>query len=104
MAAKRAPVGPMLARQTWAEFLKLWRVPAFSITSLVLPVMFYAFICIAQASEEVSPHVTFRAYFLASMAVYGVANERILIFGISVPAEPGVKMGALIPPASAPSS
>ena len=96
MAARRAPVGPMLARQTWAEFLKLWRVPAFSITSLVLPVMFYAFIGIGQASEEVSPHVTFGAYFLASMAVYGVANVMIFSFGISVATERGMKMDVLM--------
>src|SRR5256885_16820596 len=96
MAARRAPVGPMLARQTWAEFLKLWRVPAFSITSLVLPVMFYAFIGIGQASEEVSPHVTFGAYFLASMAVYGVANVMIFSFGVSVAPKRGMKMDVLI--------
>src|SRR5712691_9272688 len=96
ISARRAPVGSMLARQTWAEFLKLWRVPAFSITSLVLPVMFYAFIGIGQASQEFSPHVTFGAYFLASMAVYGVANVMIFSFGISVATERGMKMDVLM--------
>jgi ABC-2 type transport system permease protein len=92
----RAPIGPMLARQTRAEFLKLWRVPAFSITSLVLPVMFYAFIGIGQSSQVVSPGVTFGAYFLASMAVYGVANVMIFSFGISVATERGMKMDVLM--------
>jgi ABC-2 type transport system permease protein len=96
MTAGRAPVGPMLARQTMAEFLKLWRVPAFTLTSLFLPVMFYAFIGIGQSSQVVSPHVTFGAYFLASMAVYSVANVMIFSFGISVATERGMKMDVLM--------
>lgn len=96
MAVGRAQVGPMLARQTWAEFLKLWRVPAFSITSVFLPVMFYAFIGIGQSKQVVSPGVTFGAYFLASMAVYAVANVMIFSFGISVATERGMKMDVLM--------
>jgi ABC-2 type transport system permease protein len=96
MTVARAPVGPMLVRQTWAEFLKLWRVPAFSITSLFLPVMFYAFIGIGQSTQPVSPGVTFGAYFLASMAVYSVANVMIFSFGISVATERGMKMDVLM--------
>src|SRR5947207_2462130 len=40
----------MLARQSYAEFVKLFRVPAFSVTSIVLASMFYAFICLGPAS------------------------------------------------------
>ena len=65
----------MLVRQTSAEFLKLWRVPAFSATSLLLPIVFYAFIGIGQASQVLrGTHVTFGAYFLASMSVYSAAS------------------------------
>jgi ABC-2 type transport system permease protein len=94
--AGRAPIFPMLVRQTTAEFLKLWRVPAFSLTSLLLPVMFYAFIGIGQSSQLISPGVTFGAYFLASMAVYAVANVMIFSFGISVATERGMKMDVLM--------
>jgi len=94
--AGRAPIFPMLVRQTMAEFLKLWRVPAFSLTSLLLPVMFYAFIGIGQSSQLISPGVTFGAYFLASMAVYAVANVMIFSFGISVATERGMKMDVLM--------
>jgi ABC-2 type transport system permease protein len=94
--AGRAPIGPMLASQTWTEFLKLWRVPAFTLTSLFLPVIFYAFIGIGQASQMIFPHVTFGAYFLASMAVYSVANVMIFSFGISVATERGMKMDLLM--------
>ena len=96
MTVRRAPVGRMLLRQTWAEFLKLWRVPAFSLTSIFLPVMFYAFIGIGQSSQVVSPGVTFGQYFLASMAVYSVANVMIFSFGISVATERGMKMDVLM--------
>jgi len=96
ITAGRAPVAPMLMRQTRAEFLKLWRVPAFSLTSLLLPIMFYAFIGIGQSSRQISPGVTFGAYFLASMAVYSVANVMIFSFGISVATERGMKMDVLM--------
>ncbi|HEX7262604.1 MAG TPA: ABC transporter permease [Candidatus Dormibacteraeota bacterium] len=96
LTTTRAPIGPMLARQTWAEFLKLWRVPAFTLTSLFLPVIFYAFIGVGQSSQKIFPHVTFGTYFLASMAVYSVANVMIFSFGISVATERGMKMDLLI--------
>jgi ABC-2 type transport system permease protein len=96
ITVRRAPIGPMLARQTRAEFLKLWRVPAFSLTSLFLPVMFYAFIGIGQSKQLINPGVTFGAYFLASMSVYAVANVMIFSFGISVATERGMKMDVLM--------
>jgi ABC-2 type transport system permease protein len=86
----------MVLLQTWAEFLKLWRVPAFTLTSLFLPVMFYAFIGVGQSSQRIFPNVTFGAYFLASMAVYSVANVMIFSFGISVATERGMKMDLLM--------
>ena len=94
----RAPTWPMLVRQTQAEFLKLWRVPAFSATSLALPVVFYAFIGVGQASQPLfrGSNITFGAYFLASMAVYSVANVMIFSFGISVATERGMKMDLLM--------
>src|SRR5258708_35300257 len=96
-AHTRAPILPVLTRQTWAEFLKLWRVPAFSATSLLLPIVFYAFIGIGQASQILQgTHVTFGAYFLASMAVYSVANVMIFSFGISVANERGMKTDLLM--------
>jgi ABC-2 type transport system permease protein len=87
----------MLFRQTWAEFMKLWRVPAFSATSLLLPIVFYAFIGIGQASQKLQgTNVTFGAYFLGSMAVYSVANVMIFSFGISVANERGMKTDMLM--------
>jgi ABC-2 type transport system permease protein len=96
--APTAPIPPMLARQSYAEFVKLLRVPAFSVTSIVLPSMFYAFIGLGQAKEPLFPgsQVTFGQYFLASMALYGVANVMVLGFGISLANERGQKQDLLM--------
>ena len=93
-----APVLPMLRKQAWAEFIKLFRVPAFSTTSIVLPSMFFAFIGLGQAKQALAPHVsvTFGQYFLASMALYGVANVMVLGFGISLANERGQKQDLLM--------
>ena len=90
---RTASILPMLRKQTWAEFIKLFRVPAFSTTSIVLPAMFYAFIGLGQAKQPLftGSHVTFGEYFLASMALYGVANVMVLGFGISLANERGQK-------------
>lgn len=93
-----APLLPMLSKQAWAEFIKLFRVPAFSTTSIVLPAMFYAFIGLGQAKQPLAQglSVTFGEYFLASMAMYGVANVMVLGFGISVANERGQKQDLLM--------
>jgi len=91
-----APILPMLRKQSWAEFIKLFRVPAFSTTSIVLPSMFFAFIGLGQAKQSMGPNVTFGQYFLASMALYGVANVMVLGFGISLANERGQKQDLLM--------
>lgn len=95
---RTAPIFPMLVKQSYAEFVKLFRVPAFSVTSIVLPAMFYAFIGLGQAKQSLAPgsHVTFGEYFLASMALYGVANVMVLGFGISIANERGQKQDLLM--------
>src|SRR6266702_4360724 len=98
MQMRTASFLPMLRKQTWAEFIKLFRVPAFSTTSIVLPAMFYAFIGLGSAKQPLFPgaHVTFGDYFLGSMALYGVANVMELGFGISLANERGQKQDLLM--------
>lgn len=100
VAARRAtaPLAPMLGKQAWAEFIKLFRVPAFSTTSIVLPTMFFAFIGLGQAKDPLAAGltVTYGQYFLASMALYGVANVMVLGFGISIANERGQKQDLLM--------
>jgi len=95
---RTAPIVPMVAKQAWAEYIKLFRVPAFSTTSIVLPTMFFAFIGLGQSRQPLfhGAHVTFGEYFLASMALYGVANVMVLGFGISLANERGQKQDLLM--------
>src|SRR5207248_11167738 len=72
-----APLLPMVLRQARAEFLKLWRVPAFSATSLALPVMFYGFFGVTHSNVHIQGAVTLGAYFLASMGAYAVSNVMV---------------------------
>jgi len=95
-APATAPLVPMVLRQARAEFLKLWRVPAFSATSLALPVMFYGFFGITHSHEHIQGSVTLGAYFLASMGAYGVSNVMVFSFGIGVANERGQKMDLLM--------
>jgi len=98
MRSGTAPFLPMLAKQSQAEFIKMFRVPAFSVTSIALPAMFYAFIGLGQAKQPFAhgSSVTSGEYFLASMAMYGVANVMVLGFGISVANERGQKQDLLM--------
>lgn len=97
VAARRltAPLVPMVAKQSYAEFIKLIRVPAFSTTSIVLPTMFYVLIGLGQRNQAYEG-VKYGVFFLASMALYGVANVMVLGFGISLANERGQKQDLLM--------
>jgi ABC-2 type transport system permease protein len=90
-----APLGPMLWHQTRAEFLKLWRTPAFSATSLILPLMFFAFFGLPAVGRSVDG-VDIGAYLLASFASYAVLNVMLFSFGISVAVERSQNQDALM--------
>lgn len=97
MSAAVAPVPQMLSRQTRAEFRKLWRVPAFSATSLALPVMFYGFFGVTNSHRIFDASgVTYGDYILGSMAAYAVSNVMVFSFGIGVANERGQKLDLLI--------
>jgi ABC-2 type transport system permease protein len=76
----------MLLHQTRAEFLKLWRTPAFSATSLALPVMFFAFFGLPAVGRSIEG-TDAGAYLLGSFAAYAVLNVMLFSFGISVAVE-----------------
>ncbi len=88
MLLRTAPVGPMLGAQTKIEFLRLLRIPAFSVTSLALPVMFYAFFGLPQ-HQQAFMHTTAGLYMLASFGAYAVLTIVLFSFGASVAAERG---------------
>lgn len=90
-----APVMPMLWRQTRAEFLKLWRNPGFSIVSLALPTIFFAFFGLPNAHFH-EGNVSAGRYILASLAAYGVISVMLFSFGVGVAVERGQRMNVLI--------
>lgn len=95
-AARRlAPVLPLVARQTRAEYLKLWRIPANSVTSLALPVVFYIFIALGHTRQPIQG-TTYGVYVLASMGAYAVSTVMVFSFGIGVANERGMRMDVLM--------
>jgi ABC-2 type transport system permease protein len=90
-----APLAPMLLHQTRTEFLKLWRTPAFSATSLALPVMFFAFFGLPAVGRSIGG-VDAGAYLLGSFAAYAVLNVMLFSFGITVAVERAQNQDALM--------
>ncbi len=85
---RTAPLGPMIAKQSQTECLRLLRIPAFSIASIVLPIMFFAFFGLSGANTPAFG-TTAGKYLLASFAAYAVVNIALFSFGASVAAERG---------------
>ena len=74
MAARElAPIGQITIAQARSEFLRLIRVPAFSVPSIVFPIMFYALFGLPFAHEMVNG-VSIAVYALASFGAYSVIN------------------------------
>ena len=88
MLLKHAPAGPMFVAQTRIEFLRIMRIPAFSLTTLLLPIMFYAFFGL-QNSHVAYMNTTAGLYMLASFSTYAVITIVLFSFGASVAAERG---------------
>lgn len=91
-----APLLPMLLAQTRSEFLMRWRVPAFSLTSLALPILFFTFFGLPFAGQTLPSGVSMGAYLLASFAAYAVGNVMVYGFGIGVAVERGQKVDVLL--------
>jgi len=90
-----APIGPMLLRQTRAEFLKLWRNPGFSISSLLLPSLFFAFFGLPNLQYTVAGTGA-GPYIVASYGAYGVISVMLFSFGVGVAVERGQRINVLM--------
>ncbi|HKQ65417.1 MAG TPA: ABC transporter permease, partial [Methylomirabilota bacterium] len=91
-----APVLQMLLAQTKSEVLMRWRVPAFSVTNLVLPIVFFIFFGLPVANLRSADGVSIGAYLLASFGAYAVGNVMVYGFGIGVANERGMKVDRLM--------
>lgn len=90
-----APLGPIIAAQARSEFLRLIRVPAFSVPSIVFPIMFYALFGLPFSHEKIGG-VSIAAYALASFGAYSVINVAMFSFGITVANDRGEKTTVLM--------
>src|SRR5215467_14495256 len=93
-AADVAPLGRMLVTQTRFQLLTRLRIPAFSVLSLGLPVMFYALFNAIFGSQKLNG-VTVSEFILVSYATYAVANVMVYNFGIGIANERGRKLDLL---------
>ena len=99
-----APLLQMLVAQTRSEIRMRWRIPAFSLTSLALPVLFFTFFGLPFARQTLANGVSLGAFLLASFAAYAVGSVMVYGFGIGVATERGMKVDLLmratpVPPA-----
>lgn len=86
---------PMLRAQTKSQFLRLWRSPAFTISSVLLPTVFFAFFGLPVVGEQTAGTGA-GDFLLASFGAYGVISVMLFSFGVGVATERGLKMDLLM--------
>jgi ABC-2 type transport system permease protein len=91
-----APFSSMLLAQTRSELRMRWRTPAFSVTNLALPIVFFIFFGLPVAHLPRADGVSAGAYLLASFGAYAVGNVMVYGFGIGVANERGMKIDRLM--------
>ena len=96
MEAPTASLGRVLLAQTWSEILIRWRLPAFSATSLALPVVLFSFFGLPFAGRSGPRGVDVGVFLLASFGAYAVGQVMVFGFGIGVAVERGPKVDLLM--------
>ena len=94
-ARELAPLGPIIVAQARSEFFRLIRVPAFSVPSIIFPIMFYALFGLPFAHHTIEG-VSVAAYALASFGAYSVISVALFSFGITVANDRGEKTTVLM--------
>ena len=95
-ASGMAPLGRMLLLQTWSEMRIRWRIPAFSVTIVALPVLFFTFFGLPYVKQTMASGTSLGAYLLASFAAYSVGSVMVFGFGIGVATERALKVDVLM--------
>jgi len=95
MSVAVAPVAPMLIAQTRAQVLNYVRIPAFSLTSLALPLVFYTFFGLPNASKHFPDGTSVGLYLMCSFGAYAVSSVMVFSFGIGVANSRGLKIDLL---------
>jgi ABC-2 type transport system permease protein len=96
VSAPTASLGRVLLAQTWAELRVRWRLTAFSVTSLALPVVFFAFFGLPFAARPGPRGLAAGVFLLISFGAYAVGQVMVFGFGIGVAVERGQKVDLLM--------
>jgi ABC-2 type transport system permease protein len=79
-----ASIVGMFAGQAEAQARMLWRMPALSATSFLLPILLFGFVGLPNADTPYLPGITLGAYMLAAFAAFAVSLTMIMNFGVTV--------------------
>ncbi len=90
-----APILRMLAAQLVAELRMRWRLPAFSVTSVLLPAVLFTFFGLPFARMTRASGASVGAEVLAGFGAYAVGQVMVFGFGIGVANERAQKMDVL---------
>jgi ABC-2 type transport system permease protein len=91
-----APLGRMFLMQTWSHLLLYCRVPARTITPLLMPVFFFTFFGLRFARLADAGGFSVGAYFLASFGAWSVGQVMVYAFGLGVATERALKQDLLM--------
>jgi ABC-2 type transport system permease protein len=70
------------------EFLKQWRMPAYSLPAITFPVMFYLLFGVMFGAGRAGP-TTLATYLIATYGAFGVIGSGLFGFGVGVAVERG---------------
>lgn len=90
-----ASIRRMLPAQIRAELLKSWRVPAFTISSIGFPTMFYLLFGLQGPARPVAGTFV-STYLLASFAAYATISVMLFSFGVALASERAQRMHVLM--------
>jgi ABC-2 type transport system permease protein len=106
LSAPVRPLGRTLAlyvKEAKYEFLKYLRLPIYSLSTILFPVMFYVLFGLAMNRQGVAHGVSVSTYLLATYGTFGVMGACLFANGAGVAAERGqgwlqVKRASPMPP------
>ena len=91
-----APLPSVMWKQTRAQLLSSLRIPPFSLTTILLPIMFFAFFGLPYVHQTIgNTNITVGPYVMASFGAYAVSSAMVFNFGIGVAMARGQKMDLL---------
>jgi ABC-2 type transport system permease protein len=91
-----APLLPMLLAQTRAQARMFWRMPAVSMSALLMPIMLLVFFVLPHAHDPWAGSASLGAYMLASIAAFAIGSVMVFNFGVTVALDRGQKVDLLM--------